>query len=176
MDTSSFVNAVRCCFAVHGSLKVIRSDCGTNFKESCKELEILQDETNISKYLSEEECTWLFNPPHSSHMGGLWERMIRVSRQILDSILSLISLSRLTHEVLLTLMAEVSAIINARPLAPISTDVDSHFLLTLAMILTQKDCTTVPPPGSSETADLHRQQWKRIQHLVNAFWERWRLG
>ncbi|XP_055489406.1 uncharacterized protein LOC129696012 [Leucoraja erinacea] len=175
MDISSFINALRHFFAVHGPVKVIRSDCGMNFKGACKELQIiLQDENNISKYLNEEGCTWLFNPPHSSHMGGVWEKMIGVSRRILDSMLSQTSSSHLTHKVLLTLMAEVTAIINARPLAPISADAESPFLLTPSTILTQKVCTTSPPPGSFENADLYCQQWKRVQHLANAFWERWR--
>lgn len=160
---------------MRGPVKMIRSDCGTNFKGACRELQILlRDETDISRYLSEEGCTWLFNPPHSSHMGGVWERMIGVSRRILDSMLSQISPSHLTHEVLSTLMAEVGAIINARPLAPISSDPDSPFLLTPAMILTQKVCTPLAPPGAFEATDMYRQQWKRVQHLANTFWERWR--
>lgn len=175
MDTSSFINALRRFFAVRGPAKLIRSDCGTNFKGACKELRIIrQDETDVSKYLGEEGCTWLFNPPHSSHMGGAWERMIGVSRRILDSMLSQVSPSHLTHEVLSTFMAEVSAIINARPLTPISTDADSPCLLTPTKILTQKVCTPLPPPASFDSADLHRQQWKRVQHLSNVFWERWR--
>ena len=44
-------------------------------------------------------------------MGGAWERMIGVSRKILDSLL-LDSSSNLTHDVLVTLMAEVCAIVN----------------------------------------------------------------
>ncbi|XP_066544907.1 uncharacterized protein LOC136712312 isoform X2 [Amia ocellicauda] len=172
MNTSSFINALRRFFAIHGPPKLIRSDCGTNIKGACKELQILLEDTNepsMQRYLSEEGCMWIFNPPHSSHMGGVWERMIGVSRQILDFMLSQISPSCLTHEVLSTLMAEVTAIINARPLTPISTDGELPFLLTPAMILTKKICT---PPH--DNADLHCQQWKRVQHLANIFWTRWK--
>ncbi|KAJ8272573.1 hypothetical protein GJAV_G00090800 [Gymnothorax javanicus] len=42
------------------------------------------------------------------------------------------------------------------------------------MILTQKVCSPPPPPGYFVDADLHRQQWRRVQHLANTFWERWR--
>lgn len=41
MDTSSFINALWRFFAVRGPLKVICSDCGTNSKGACKELQIL---------------------------------------------------------------------------------------------------------------------------------------
>lgn len=177
MDTSSFINALRRFLATRGPVKLIRSNCGTNFKGACSELKVLlQDdkEPNVSRFLSEEGCTWIFNPPHSSHMSGVWERMIGVSRRILDSMLSQIQPSHLTHEVLSTLMAEVSAIINARPLTTISTDANAPSLLTPTMILTQKVCSPHPPPGCFVDADLHRQQWRRVQHLANTFWERWR--
>ena len=85
-----------------------------------------------------------------------------------------ITASHLTHEVLSTLMAEVTAIINARPLVPVSSDPEQPFLLSPATILTQKVCTPLPPPGTFDTGDLHRQQWKQVQHLANVFWSRWR--
>ncbi|XP_056458730.1 uncharacterized protein LOC130392274 [Gadus chalcogrammus] len=177
MDTSSFINALGRFLAIRGPVKLIRSDCGTNFKGACKELQVLlQDyqEPNISKFLSAAGCTWIFNPPHSSHMGGVWERMIGISRRILDSMLSHSPPSLLTHDVPSTTMAEVSAIINARPLTTISTDADAPLLLTPNTILTQKVCCPYPPPGCFVDADLHRQQWRRVQHLANTFWERWR--
>lgn len=136
---------------------------------ACKELLFLQDDTNISKYLNVEGCIWLFNSPHSSHMGGVWERMIGTFRRILDSMLLKLNPSHLTHEVPSTLMAKVSAIIPARALTSVSSD--APLPLTPAMILMQKICTPLPPPGSFEHADLHRQQWRRVQHLANVFWE-----
>lgn len=139
MDTSSFINALRRFFALRGPARQIRSDCGTHFKGACKELQILltdPEQPNARKNLGEEGCAWVFNPPHSSHMGGVWERMIGISRRILNSMLMQTSPSRLTHEVFSTLMAEVMAIINARLLVAISSDPDSPFLLTPASLLT----------------------------------------
>lgn len=71
-------------------------------------------------------------------MGGSWERLIGVARRILDALLLTSEPTRLTHEVLSTLMAEVMAIMNARPLIPVSTDPDCPEVLTPAMLLTQK--------------------------------------
>lgn len=106
-------------------------------------------------------------------MGGVWERMIGVTRRILDSMLSHGKHSSLTHEVLCTLMAEVSAIINARPLIPVSSDPSSPLLLTPAMIVTQKP--GVPPPaGEFVGKELLKCQWRRVQVLADEFWTRWR--
>lgn len=77
MDTPSCINALRRFFALRGPAKQLRSDCGTNFIGACKELGM--DKT-VQRYLSEQGCSWEFNPPHSSHMGGSWERLIAIGK------------------------------------------------------------------------------------------------
>lgn len=106
-------------------------------------------------------------------MGGAWERMIGIVRKILDSMLMQEKSQPLTHEVLCTFMAEISAIINARPLTAVSTDSDSPVILTPAMLLTQK--VGLPPPVGAFTKDNHfSQKWKWVQSLADQFWYRWR--
>ncbi|KAJ7996952.1 hypothetical protein DPEC_G00223860 [Dallia pectoralis] len=130
-----------------------------------------QSETNVQRYLHQAGCSWEFNPPHASHMGGSWERMIGLARRILDSML-LSQCSRLTHEVLCTLMAEVSAIMNSRPLVPVSNDPEDPFILSPSMLLTQK-VGVPPPPGDFTDKDLLTKQWRQVQALANNFWNRW---
>ena len=168
MDTSSCINALRRFFALRGPAKQLRSDCGTNFIGASKELGM---DKAVHRYLSEQGCSWEFNPPHASHMGGSWERMIGVARRILDSMLQRQN-SHLTHEVLCTLMAEVIAIMNARPLLPVSTDPEKPFILSPSMILTQKSGVP-PPPGDFSVKDLYTKQWRQVQALANQFWTRW---
>ena len=67
----------------------------------------------------QREIEWHFNPPSASHMGGVWERMIRSTRTILKA---LASEQLLTDEQLQTLMAEAERIINDRPITPVSSD------------------------------------------------------
>uniref|UniRef100_UPI0009B3E70D uncharacterized protein LOC109953346 n=1 Tax=Monopterus albus TaxID=43700 RepID=UPI0009B3E70D len=169
MDTSSCINALRRFFALRGPAKQLKSDCGTNFIGTSKELGM--DKT-MQRYLSEQGCTWEFNPPHASHMGGSWERMIGIARRILDSML-LQQNTQLTHEVLCTLMAEVTAIINARPLTPVSSDPENPFILSPSMLLTQKVGVS-PPLGNFSDKDLYTKQWRQVQALANQFWTRWR--
>ena len=45
----------------------------------------LQNEEIILKDISETECEWIFDPPHSSNFGGLWERKIDLIKQCLVS-------------------------------------------------------------------------------------------
>ena len=109
MSTSSFVNALRRFLSIRGPVKHLRSDRGTNFVGAGKELKINVNDPEIKTYLLDQGCVWTFNAPHSSHMEGVWERMIGVVRRILDGLLLKTSTTRLTHEVLTTLLAEVMA-------------------------------------------------------------------
>ena len=154
----------------------LRSDSGTNFVGAYNELQASLNEMDdaIQPYLASEGCDWIFNATHSSHVGGVWERMIGVTRRILDAMLAEIEPKRLSHEVLLTLMAEVTAIVNARPLVPVPTDPEAPEVLTPAILLTQKTQSLKATPGNFSCADLHSKQWRQVQHLANVFWHRWR--
>ena len=177
MDASSFLNALRRFLALRGPVSQFRSDCGTNFVGAQTELATaLQEMKNeqISSYLARQECEWIFNPPHASHAGGIWERMIGMARKILDAMLHELPTKQLTHEVLTTLMAEVSAIMNSRPLTPVSTDPEAPKILSPSMILTQKPSPLPPPPGKFTPKDLYAAQWRQVQYLANVFWARWK--
>ncbi|VDI77363.1 Hypothetical predicted protein [Mytilus galloprovincialis] len=122
MNSSSFINAFRRFTSIRGQVEQIRSDCRTNFVGATNELKIdtiRVDDDNIKNCLYKSGVTWVFNAPHSSHMGGIWERMIGGTRRVLDSILLENVKDGLTHEVLITLMTEVTAIVNSRPLVEV---------------------------------------------------------
>ncbi|KAM7281667.1 uncharacterized protein ISCGN_006482 [Ixodes scapularis] len=179
MDASSLINALRRFFAISGPAKQLRSDCGTNFVGACSELNLRTsglDNDKVQAFLSSQNCSWVFNPPHSSHFGGAWERMIGISRRILDSMLLEHRPSRLSHEVLVTFLAEVSAIINARPLVPVSMDPECWDILSPSTLLTQKVGGDTLPPCEFNVKDLYRSQWHQMQWLADSFWHRWRRG
>ncbi|XP_059829348.1 uncharacterized protein LOC132396022 [Hypanus sabinus] len=81
--------------------------------------------------------------------------------------------TRLAHEVLCTLMAEVTAIINAQSFLPVSSDPENPFILSPSTLLTQK-AGAPPPPGDFSDKDLYTKQWRQVQALANQFWPRWR--
>ena len=77
------------------------------------------NKSNIEKHMTQNETEWHFNPPCASHMGGVWERMIRSARTILKA---LAEEQVLTDEQLHTLMTETEKIMNDRPITPVSSD------------------------------------------------------
>lgn len=177
MDTSSFINAQCQFFTIRVAAKLLRSDCGTNFVSACKDLQIDKKgchNKNIDIYLEDNGCQWQFNPPHASHMAGSWEHMIGVACRILDAMVLQHRHAKLTHETLVTFMAEVTAIVNARPLTTVSTDPEHPVILTPAMLLTQNYGMPPVPPGQFESHDLFRGQWRHVQYLAEVFWARWR--
>jgi hypothetical protein len=135
MTSAAFINALRRFIAIRGPVKIFRSDSGTHFVGSTDYIGvdvINVEDGQIKGFFNRSGSQWIFNAPHSSHMGGVWERMIGISRRILESMLC--NVHNLTHDVLATLMAEVSAIINARPIVPVSTDPDCPHVLSPSAI------------------------------------------
>lgn len=178
MDASSFICALRRFLALRGPVSRIRSDRGTNFVGGKSEMEQALadvDQEKIQRYATEQGCEWIFNPPHSSHFGGVWERQIRTIRSVLDAMLTQLGSSQLTHELLSTLMAEVTGIVNSRPLATVPSDTDEPQPLTPSMLLTMKSRPLSPPQGDYVPEDLFsRRRWRRVQYLADQFWTRWR--
>ena len=128
----------------------------------------------VQDLLLRSGTVWKFNHPHSSHMSGAWELMIGVVRRVLDSMLLDLKSAKLTHEVLATLMAQVCAIINARPLVPVSTDVQFPSVLSPASLLTQKVGEVPDQLPELDVKDMYRSQWRFAQVLASTFWTRWR--
>ena len=133
------------------------------------------DQTRIQRFTAEQGVEWIFNPPHASHFGGVWERQIGTIRCVLDAMLLEIGRAQLTHELLVTLMAEVTGIVNSRPIATIPSDIDEPQPLNPAMLLTMKTRPLAPTPGHFVRQDLYaRNWWRKAQYLADQFWVRWR--
>ncbi|XP_056022123.1 uncharacterized protein LOC130055005 [Ostrea edulis] len=159
--------------------KTFRSDQGSNFIGAVDDLRIdsiYVDDEPLKKYLHNSGTVWIYNPPHASHMGGAWERMIGITRRILDSMLIGASGKTLTHDVLNTFMAEVCTIINSRPLVPVTTDPDSPLILTPIMLLTQKTEYEFKDNsfGEFNDRDMFKAEWRRVQALASVFWSHWK--
>ena len=69
-------------------------------------------------------------------------------------------------------MTEVEGILNSRPLTHDPTSLQP---LSPMNILTMKSKVVSPPPGEFSKPDIYsRKCWRRIQHIANEFWSRWK--
>ncbi len=178
MDTNSFICALRRFFAIRGPPALLRCDRGTNFIGAKSELDDALNSMNqeaINNYITNQNCEWQFNPPRASHFGGVWERQIGTIRRVLDGMFSSLGSCQLTHELLITLMAEVTGIVNSRPIAAISADPEQPQPLSPNSLLTMKTRPLLSPPGVFLSQDLYsRRHWRRAQYLADQFWIRWK--
>ena len=178
MDTDSYINALRRFISIRGPIRILRSDRGTNFIGGMRELKESINKVNdqkVKEFLLENSCDHVLNVPSASHHGGVWERMIRTVRSVLNSLL--VKEGHLVDdEGLRTLMHETANIVNSRPLA-VNTLNDPTSVLPLCPnhLLTMKSGVVVVPPGEFDRSDGYcRKRWKRVQYLANCFWERWK--
>ena len=161
MTSDSFVNAFLRFINIRGPVRSLYCDRGSNFVGARDELLKLG-------------CDMIFNPPYSSHRGGVWERMIGTSRRVLEGILVEYG-KQLDDEALLTVLAETTYVVNSRPLCPL--EIDDHCMepLTPNQLLTMKSKIVSPLITTVVRADLYsKKRWKRVQYLANLFWTRWR--
>ena len=180
LDTDSYINALRRFICRRGCPKIMRSDNGTNLTSANRELKEATDQWSslkINQFCLRKEIEWRFQPPHASHFGGVFEREIRTIRKILNSLLrEFENQTKLTDELLCTLFCEIEDILNNRPLTVVSTDpLDLDPITPNHILRLQSD----EPASYTQTShdELNfcpRKQWKRVQHLANKFWYRWR--
>ena len=126
--------------------------------------------SKVQLYCTQNNIKCNFNPPAASHMRGAWERMIRFIRKILQSILWK---NTLNDEGCLTFIAQVEAIINSRPLVPVSYFVISQEPLTSNHLLLLRGNPNFPPSFFSEDDCCSKRRWAQIQFFANQFWRRW---
>ena len=181
LDTDSFIIALRRLVPRRGNIRSICSDNGSNFigaEQELKKAYMEMDDRKIQSFLLEQGGDWIRwhkNPPLASHMGGVWEQQIRSARAILGSLLKTHG-ECLDDESLLTVMTEVEGILNSRPLTvEVLNDPTSLQPLSPANILIMKSKVVSPPPGEFSKPDIYsRKCWRRIQHIANEFWSRWK--
>ncbi|XP_017557165.1 uncharacterized protein LOC108429724 isoform X2 [Pygocentrus nattereri] len=173
LDTDSFINTLRRFFARRGQVKILCSDNGTNFVGAERELKRAIEKWNISRIedtTRQRGIQWTFNPHAGSHHGGVWERLIRSVRKILNATLKL---QMLDDEGFHTVLCEAEAIINSRPITKASSDPNDLEALTPnhLLLLHAKPCL---PPGLFVKEDLYiHRRWKQVQYMADIFWKRW---
>ena len=173
LDTDSFIHALRRFIARRGQVKELRSDNGTNFVGAQREIrEAIKswNQDQIHNTLLQKGINWIFHPPAGSHHGGVWERLIRSVRKVLNSTLNL---QNLDEEGLHTVLCEVEAILNSRPITKASTDPNDLEALTPNHLWFLKTKPSLPP-GQFQREDIYaRRRWRQVQYMSDLFWKRW---
>ena len=173
LDVSPSRNALECFICRRGKPEIIRCANATNFVAGQKELRAVIADWNsrkIEEFLRQKCILWKFNPPAASHMGGVWERHIRYVRNVLRFVLKE---QTLDDESLATVMCEIEAIINGRPITVVSDDAKDLNPLTPNNLLLLRSGAYLPPRVFYKDDNYSRKRWRQVQYLSDLFWRRW---
>lgn len=126
LTTAAFLATLRRFVARRGCPQHIYSDNGTNFvganrelKEICKFIQNEVGNSKIHEFCIENKIQWSFIPPRSPHMGRLWEAGVKSCKSHLVRITGKLLF---TFEEFTTVLAQIEACLNSRPLTPMSSD------------------------------------------------------
>jgi len=122
------------------------------------------EQAKIGEFPLQKEVRWVFNPPAASHMGWIWEHMIRSVRKVLDALLKNQSPN---DEGLSTLMYKVEAILNSRPLTKVPDDPNDPQLQALSPnhLLLLRAGPECPPGIFAKNHQFSQKIWRQVQYL-----------
>ncbi|XP_018358515.1 PREDICTED: uncharacterized protein LOC108758199 [Trachymyrmex cornetzi] len=153
----------------------IYSDNGTNFVGANKELKelakfLLNETEAIEQVAGKIGIAWHFIPAYSPHFGGLWEAGVKSMKHHLKRVAGN---AVLTFDEFYTLLVQIEALLNSRPLTPMSLDPNDLIPLTPAHFLIGRTFTSVVDPALTHLPDSRLHRWQLIQKLQQHFWQRW---
>ncbi|KAG5870069.1 hypothetical protein JTB14_011304 [Gonioctena quinquepunctata] len=109
-------------------------------------------------------------PQITPHWRGLWEAAVKGAKRHLYRI---IGNSQLTFEELSTVLAQIEAILNSRPLCPISSDPKDLEVLTPGHFLIGRSLTSYPELDATHLPENRLAFWQRCSQIQQSFWKRW---
>ncbi|KAL6418144.1 hypothetical protein ACFW04_012024 [Cataglyphis niger] len=174
-SADAFLAALRRFTARRGLCRSLQSDCGTNFVGADAQLRAFFTASNpaqrrIADQLANDRIQWRFNPPSAPHFGGLWEAAVKSLKHHLRRVLGE---STLTYEEMSTLLAQIEACMNSRPLQALSDDPDDLAALTPGHFLVGTALNALPEPCLVDAPIGRHSRWQLLQKMRDHFWDRW---
>ncbi|XP_033229716.1 uncharacterized protein LOC117181261 [Belonocnema kinseyi] len=138
LTTEAFLAALTRFISRRGICSELYSDNGTNFVGAARELREMYEfvkvnEKEIHENLAAKRIQWKFIPPRAPHFGGLWEAAVKLMKKHFYTVTKGLTL---TFEECYTLLTQIEALLNSRPLCPNPSDphdlialTPSHFLI-----------------------------------------------
>lgn len=176
LTSRGFVEAFKRFIARRGRCLELYSDHGTNFVGASKELkDLFNNEKStliqeVAEGLALNGTSWHFIPPKSPNFGGLWEAGIKSTKYHIKRV---IGDTTLTYEEMSTLLSQIEACLNSRPLSVMHDDPNEPTPLTPGHFLIGEPLITVPETNYENSNFSILRRWQLTQRMLQTFWRRW---
>lgn len=177
LTSQAFLGAFKRFISRRGKPICMYSDNGTTFigaQKLIKEFREFVNSDNVTQGLQEllrdGQISWQFIPSHAPHFGGLWESAVKSAKTHLRRI---VGDAKLTFEEMQTVLCEIEAILNSRPLTPLSLDPNDLAYITPGHFLIGTALNSFPVPDFLGVQENRLTRWQRVEQIRQHFWKRW---
>lgn len=176
LTSEAYIAAFKRFVSRRGKCTHLWSDQGRNFvgankelKEAWKQAKFEFNQEHVDEFAA-EGTQWHFIPAYSPNFGGLWEAGVKSIKTHLKKILT----TNLTFDEMYTVLCQIEACLNSRPLSPVNEDdVNDLQVLTPGHFLIGEAPINVPSPSLKNQKISNLSRWQHTQKLVNDFWRKW---
>ncbi|KAK3752528.1 hypothetical protein QZH41_005140 [Actinostola sp. cb2023] len=162
-SSESFIQALRRFASHHGWPSTVISDNGKSFVGAEAELRklVVKGRKQINDFAVLHKIRWIFTTPLSPHQGGIYESLIKQTKQALrvtvgNQVLSWNEMS--------TVFAEVKCLVNSRPLGHASNDPNDPQPLTPNHFILGRASADIPQEYLPTL--MRREKWQTKQRQV----------
>lgn len=172
LTSNTFLMALRRFISRRGKPTNIYSDNGTSFVGAYNDIsKFLKDNCDsLTDGMASEGINFHFIPAYSPHFAGLAEAGVKSTKHHLIRVLGN---CYLTYEELSTTLVQIEAVLNSRPLTPLSSDPEDLMPLTPGHFIIGRPLTSLPSPNYQDRSTNSLTRFQRIEQLRQHFWIRW---
>lgn len=173
LSKASFLLSLRRFISRRGKPAEIFCDNGRNFVAASKELGhfVKTNNSSLSDSAAQDGINFIFSPAYSPHFNGLAEAGVKSCKYHIKRVMGN---THLTQEEFSTLLAQVEAILNSRPLHPLSSSPDDLSFLSPGHFLIGRPLTSLPAPVRDHDDNPGPlQRYARLEQIRRHFWQRW---
>ncbi|XP_058448973.1 uncharacterized protein LOC131428930 [Malaya genurostris] len=177
LTTDAFLATLRRFTGRRGPVSKIYSDNATNFIGAEAELEQLgklfdtdEHAKQLTEFCGSQSISWSFISPRSPHFGGIWESGVKSVKYHLKRV---VGSNKLTFEEFSTVLVQIEAVLNSRPLTLCSDDPNDLTAVTPAHFLVGRQLQSIPEPSYINLKLSTLSRWQLVQVIQQHFWKRW---
>ena len=170
LTTQAFIAVLDRFVSRRGLCAELFSDNATYFKGADNALKkILKEmEPAIKQHCAEKMIRWNFTTPRSPSAGGIYESGVKLMKHHLKRVLD----RSFTYEKFYTILCKIEAILNSRPIIPLSDDPEDFQALTPGHFLIGRPLTALPEVNHHQKSS-QLSNWNGVQQIQQKFWQLW---